>query len=90
MAKGEFERAGLNINCVYGGRYLEAYLGPREDLEEWVWPKVKEWTHEIRILAKIEKRYIQSESAGLEMLLQNKWQYLQRTGPWVGSLMGPI
>ena len=27
--KREFERVGLNLNSVYGGRYLEAYLGPR-------------------------------------------------------------
>ena len=28
--KREFEWAGLNINYIFGGRYLEAYLGPRE------------------------------------------------------------
>ena len=31
-AKREFERAGLNLNYVDGGRYLGAYLGPREEL----------------------------------------------------------
>ena len=31
-AKREFDRAGLNLNYVDGGRYLGAYLGPREDL----------------------------------------------------------
>ena len=31
--KREFGRLGLNINCVYVGHYLEAYLVPMEELE---------------------------------------------------------
>ena len=36
------------------------------------------------------RRHPQSAYAGLGMLLQSKWQYLQRTVPRVGNLMGPI
>ena len=55
--KREFEQAGLNINYVDGGHYLGDYLGPREELEEWLRPKVDVWAHEVRILAQIAKRY---------------------------------
>ena len=34
--KRELEQAGLNIDYVDGGRYLGAYWGPREDIQEWM------------------------------------------------------
>ena len=34
--KRELEQVGLNIDYVDGGRYLGAYWGPREDLQEWM------------------------------------------------------
>ena len=61
-----------------------------EELKAWIWPKVGAWDHGVRILAKISERYPQSEYASLGMSLQLEWQYLQRTLPGVGSLMGPI
>ena len=42
------------------------------------------------VLEKIARRHPQSAYAGLEMSLQSEWQYLQRTVPGVGTLMGPI
>ena len=89
-ANREFERAGLNTNYVDGGCYLGVHLGPREELDEWVWPKVEVWYHEVRTPAKIAKRYLQSTYTGLGMLINIEWQYLQRTVPEVGSLMGPL
>ena len=68
----EFERVGLNINYIDGGCYLGAYLGPREELEEWARPKVEAWAHRVSILAKIANRNPQSAYAGLGMLLQIK------------------
>ena len=65
-------------------------MGPRGELEDWVRPKVEAWVHRVRILAKIAKWYTQSAYAGLGMLLQLDWQYLQRTFPGVVSLMGPV
>ena len=65
-------------------------MGPREELEEWVRPKVEEWAHGVRTLAKIAKRYSQSSYTGLGMLLQLKWKCLQRTVPGVGNMMVPI
>ena len=48
------------------------------------------WAHEVRVLAKISRRYPQLAYAGLVMLLQSYWQYLQRNVPGVGNLMGHI
>ena len=53
----ELERAGLNLNYVDGSRYLGAYLGPMEDLEECLQPKVEACTHGVSTLAKISKHY---------------------------------
>ena len=56
----------------------------------WVKPQVGEWAHGIKVLAKISRRHPQLAYAGLGMALQSDWQYLQRTVPGVGTLMGPI
>ena len=63
-------------------------MGHREELEAWVRPKVEAWDLRVRILAKIYKQYPQSSYAGLGILIQIKWQYLQRTVPGVGTMMG--
>ena len=44
----------------------------------------------MKVLAKIVRHHPQSAYAGLGMLLQSEWQYLQRNVPGVGTLMGPI
>ena len=48
------------------------------------------WAHGVNTLAKIANRYPQSAYAVLGMSLQLEWQYVKRTVPGVGSLMGPI
>ena len=67
--KREFEREGLNLNYVDGSKYLGDYLGPRAELEAWVWPKMEAWAHEFRILVKIAKWYTQLAYARLGMLI---------------------
>ena len=88
--KREFVKEGLCLNFVSGSWYLGAYLGLQEELEAWVKPQVEAWAHGVRVLGKITRRHPQSAYAGLVMSLQLKWQYLQRTVPGVGTLMGPI
>ena len=90
MVKREFAKEGLCLNFVSVSRYLWAYLGPQAELEAWVKPQVEAWAHGVGILAKISQRHPQSAYAGLVMSLQSEWQYLQRTLPGVGTLMGPI
>ena len=53
-------------------------------------PQVEEWTHRVRVLGQIAQQHPQSAYAGLGISLQLKWQYLQRTVPGVGTLVGPI
>ena len=78
------------MNFVSGHRYLGAYLGPQAELEARVKPQVDAWAHRVKVLAKIARRHPQSAYAGLGILIQSEWQYLQRTVPGVGTLMGPI
>ena len=89
-ARREFNWAGLNLNHVDGSRYLEVYLGPKEELEAWVQPKVEAWARRGRILDKIAKRYPQVAFSGLRVSFQLECQYLQMTVTGVGNLMGPI
>ena len=53
-------------------------------------PQVEEWSHRVCTIGKIAKWYPQSYYDGLGVSLQLKWQYLQKTVPGVGTLMGPI
>ena len=89
-AKMEFSAEGLILNFVIGSRYLGVYLGPRGQLEAWVKPQVEAWDHRVRVLGKIALQHPHLAYAGLGMLFQSEWQYLQRTVPRVGTLMGPI
>ena len=52
VARQEFEQAGLNINDVDGSRCLGAFLGTKEELEDWVQTKVESWAHGVHTLAK--------------------------------------
>ena len=54
--KKEFEAEGLELNFVSGSQYLEAYLGPQEELALWVKPHVEAWAHGVRVLVKISRR----------------------------------
>ena len=56
----------------------------------WVKPQVEAWARKVRVLGKTAQQHPQSAYASLEMSLQLEWQYLQRTVPRVGTLMGPI
>ena len=40
-AKRDFEQVGLNLNYVDGSQYLGAFLGTRNELEEWARPKME-------------------------------------------------
>ena len=59
-------------------------------METWVKPQVEAWAHRFRVLGKIARQHPQSDYADLVMPLQLEWQYLKRTVPIVGTMMGPI
>ena len=66
----EFKQAVLHLNYLGGSSYIGASLGPREELEEWVRPKVEVWAHEVRTLHKISQQYPQLAYSGLGTSLQ--------------------
>ena len=88
--RGEFAEEGIELNFVSRSCYIWAYIGPQEELEAWVKPKLEAWVHGFRVLGRISRRHLQLSYAGLGMLLQLEWQYLQRNVPVVGTLKGPI
>ena len=53
-------------------------------------PQVEASDHSVRVLGKISKQHPKSVYDGLVMSFQLNWQYLQKTVPRVGHLMGPI
>ena len=53
-------------------------------------PQVDSWFHGVIFLGKIARQHPHSAYAGLGISLQLEWQYLQRTVPGVGTLVGPI
>ena len=75
---------------VPGSLYLGSYIDPSEEMDAWVCLKVEKWEEVVRDLVNVSKRHPQIASAGLEILLQLKWQYLQITVRVVGALMEPI
>ena len=58
------------------------------ELEAWLKPQVEAWAHGVGVLANMA--YPQLDYAGMGRSLQLEWQYLHRTVPRVGTLMGPI
>ena len=53
--KREFAIEGITLKFVSGSRYLGAYLGPRDQLEAWLKPKVESRFHGVRVLGKIAR-----------------------------------
>ena len=47
-ARREFSSEGLVLPFLSGIWYLEAYIGPQEELKAWVKPQVEAWAHGIR------------------------------------------
>ena len=90
VARREFAAEGLYHNFVSGSRYLGAYLGPQEELTAWVKLQLEAWAHGVRFLVTIARRHPHLDYSGLGMSLQLVLQYLNRTVPGVGTLMGTI
>ena len=81
---------GIDLNFISGSWYLGAYIGLWDQLEACVKHQFDAWAHGVRVLGKIARWHPQSAYAGLVISLQLECQYLQRTFPRVGTLMGTI
>ena len=82
--------ADCKFQCLTGSRYLGGLLGSTDALEEWLAPKIAEWTDGAQRLPKIARRYPQTAFAGMTKSLQMEWQYLQRVLPDCGAAFQPI
>ena len=59
-------------------------------MDEWIRPRVQEWTETIDTLGRFAFSYPQAVYAGVAMSLKAEWQYLVLTVPGVGEYMGPV
>ena len=57
VVKREFSTERIYLNSVGGSWYLGAYLGPWEELEARLKPKVEKWAHGVKVSSKIAKRH---------------------------------
>ena len=73
-----------------GSRYLGGFVGTTFSLEEWLTPKIRQWTSAVETLAKYAGKYPQTAFAGLTKSLQQEWQYVQRVTPGVGAFFQPV
>ena len=53
VARTGFAVEGIVLNFIRGSQYLEACLGPQEELVVWVKPQVEAWAHMVTVLGKI-------------------------------------
>jgi hypothetical protein len=89
-AKVAFAMHSRKVQFTRGHRYLGGFLGSDDGKHEWVREKVQVWVDAIDTLSRIALRYPQTAYAGMVMVLQNEWQYVQRTVPEVGYLFDPV
>jgi hypothetical protein len=90
-ARQAFEEEGFpDMQFSEGRRYVGGHVGTLEKEVAWIRPQVAKWAAAVEKLAEIALRYPQTAYAGLAMSLQGEWQYLLRTVPGAGALMGPI
>ena len=90
-ARQAFEEEGFpDIHYTEGYRYVGGYVGTLAKEVAWLRPKVEAWAAAVKTLARVALRYPQAAYAGLCMSLQAEWQYILRTVPGSGALMGPV
>ena len=80
----------FSFSFCRGSRYVGGFVGDDNTLQEWLTPKLENWRHGVRVLARIARRYPQSAFAGLRLSLQNEWQYLQRVLPDSSAIFQPL
>ena len=59
-AREAFDVEGLKVCCKRGQRYLSGFCGGREEMEEWLLPKVAKWEDIIETLSRFAVRYQQT------------------------------
>jgi len=83
VAKEEFEKLDLPIRVTRGQRYLGGFVVSDEEKVAWLHESCRKWASAVGTFAKLADRWPQTVYAGLNFILQNQWQYVQRV------VMGP-
>ena len=79
--------AGTGINITTEGRkHLNAALGQRSYLEEYVGSEVKEWISEVTLLGEFATSQPQACYAAFTFGPRHKWTYFMRTLPDIREL----
>ena len=74
----------LSFTVTTGSRYLGGFIGEDAPLREWLRSKTEDWEAAISELASVCQKYPQSAYSGLQKLLQQEWQFVQRVVKNVG------
>ena len=88
--QGSFSCSQYRGANTRGRRYLGGFWWGQKYLEEWIPPKVVEWSGAMKTLGRIAKIYIQTACSRFAVSLQVEWHYLKRAIPRVVYLMGPV
>jgi len=88
-AKKLFAGTGVNIS-VEGRPYLGATIGTQEFTNTYVDEKVREWSSEILLLAKIAESQPQAAYCALTHGLSSRWRFVARTIPAVAESFQPL
>ena len=78
------------IRFTRGTRYLGGFIGSDSLKQQWLEESCAKWAAAVRTLAKLAPKWPQTAYAGLTMVLQNKWQYVQRVVRDAGSHFAPV
>ena len=73
-----------------GRRHLDAALGSRDFLEDYVNDKVEQWVEEVIKLSEFENSQPQACSAAYTFGLKHRWTYFMCTLPDIQELLRPL
>jgi hypothetical protein len=86
-AQKEFQDLGFKV--MTGSCYLGGFRGEKDKQDDWMQELTLKWTAAIGELAQAAKLYPQSVYTGLNKLLQQEWQFVQRVCEGIlGSFTG--
>jgi hypothetical protein len=81
------EEARLRLSAFRvktGNRYLGGFIGEEEALNEWLGEKTKFWTEAVTDLTSVMQAFPQAAYSGLQNILQQEWQFVQRVTKGIG------
>ena len=90
IAREEFTNLGLTIRFSPGQQYLGGFFGCKECKDAWLTDSCNKWAAAVGTLAKLADRLPQTAYSGLNFVLQNQWQYVQRVILDTGAFFEPV